>query len=207
MGIYELKTPFLEEDVRKLRIGDQIYLSGDVFTGRSRIHRWCFDEEHPLLFETQTQNAMIHVGPIMKQEEDGWQLISFMPTSSLRFEKWGARAVREWGLRAIIGKTTMGQATMDAMKQYGCIHASPQCVSPNLWRDSIKIRGVELLEELGSIEASWQLSLDRLGPFIVDIDCTGANYFEAMDRHVAEVRDSVLQSMGVPKDFEPTKLY
>lgn len=207
MATYELTTPLREEDIRKLNVGDSVYLSGKVFTGRSRIHRYIFDENHTLPFETTERNAMIHVGPIVTKGEKGWELVSFMPTSSVRFEKWGALSVENWGLRMIVGKTTMGQQTMDAMQKYGCVHASPQSISPNLWRDSITIEGVELLDELGSIEASWMLTLNKLGPFIVDIDSHGRNYFEELDTHVAQQREKVLADMGVPADFEFTKLY
>ena len=72
---------------------------------------------------------------------------------------------------------------------------------------TITIQGVELFEELGSIEACWLLELDELGPFIVDMDSHGRNYFDELDVHVAKQRDAVLQSMGVPEDFTPTKLY
>ena len=204
---YHLKAPLSEADVRKLNIGDTVYLSGQVFTGRSRIHRYIFDEEHILPEIAKSRGAMVHVGPIMVRGEEGWELVSFMPTSSLRFEKWGASSVEKWGLRIIVGKTTMGKNTLDAMQKYGCVHVSPQCVSPNLWHNSIRIQGVELFEELGSIEACWLLELDKLGPFIVDMDSHGRNYFDELDVHVAKQRDAVLQSMGVPEDFTPTKLY
>ena len=204
---YHLKAPLTEEDVRKLNIGDTVYLSGEVFTGRSRIHRYIFDEEHILPQEAMRRGAMVHVGPIMVKTDDGWELVSFMPTSSLRFEKWGADSVEKWGLRIIVGKTTMGKDTLDAMEKYGCVHVSPQCVSPNLWHDSIKIQGVELFEELGSIEACWLLELDELGPFIVDMDSHGRNYFDELDVHVAKQRDAVLTQMGVDPNFIPTKLY
>ena len=207
MAVYELTTPLKEEDVRRLQVGDTVYLSGEVFTGRSRIHRYIFDENHTLPPEAARRNAMVHVGPIMVKGEDGWELVSFMPTSSLRFEKWGAMSVEQWGLRMIVGKTTMGKATLDAMQRWGCVHVSPQCVSPNLWHDSISIQGVELFEELGSIEACWLLKLDKLGPFIVDMDASGRNYFDELDVHVAKQRAAVLQSMGIPEDFTPTKLY
>lgn len=202
-----LQTPISEEDVRKIEVGDVIYLSGGVFTGRSRIHRHVFGEGNALPYSTKERNAMIHVGPIMRAAGEGWELVSFMPTSSLRFERWGAESVERWGLRAIIGKTTMGARTLEAMRKFGCIHASPQCVSPNLWADSISVEGVYLFDELGSIEASWMLSLDRLGPFIVDMDAHGNNYFDEMDAKVAAARGEALELMGVPGDFEPTRLY
>ena len=208
MAVYHLKTPLSKEDVSKLNVGDTVYLSGEIFTGRSRIHRYIFDENNVMPVDTAKRNAMVHVGPIVTIDEDGkYELVSFMPTSSLRFEKWGAKSVSEWGLRMIVGKTTMGKETIEAMQKYGCVHVSPQCVSPNLWQDSIKIQGVELFSELGSIEACWQMELSELGPFIVDIDTNGRCYFDELDVEVAKNREAALDAMGVPKDFVPTKLY
>ena len=208
MAVYHLKTPLSKEDVSKLNVGDTVYLSGEIFTGRSRIHRYIFDENNVMPVDTAKRNAMVHVGPIVTIDENGkYELVSFMPTSSLRFEKWGAKSVSEWGLRMIVGKTTMGKETIEAMQKYGCVHVSPQCVSPNLWQDSIKIQGVELFSELGSIEACWQMELSELGPFIVDIDTNGRCYFDELDVEVAKNRETALDAMGVPKDFVPTKLY
>jgi tartrate dehydratase beta subunit/fumarate hydratase class I family protein len=100
----------------------------------------------------------------------------------------------------------MGKKTMEAMKKHKCIHVSPQSISPNLWLKSIKIKDVYLFDELGTIEASWQLELDKLGPFIVDIDCEGNNYFEKLDVIVEENKQKAYEKLGIPLDFEYTKL-
>jgi len=117
MATYYLTTPLKEADVTQLKLGDLVYVSGQAFTCRSRLHRWIFDEHHVMPEKTKDLNLLIHVGPIIVQEETGWRLVSFMPTSSIRFEKWGAEAVDQWGLRMIIGKTTMGSETMAMMKK------------------------------------------------------------------------------------------
>jgi L(+)-tartrate dehydratase beta subunit len=130
-----------------------------------------------------------------------------MPTSSIRFEKWGAKSIEAWGLHMIIGKTTMGSETIEMMRKRLCVHVSPQGVSPNLWTSSIEIEGVELFEELGSIEATWHLKLNRLGPFIVDIDTNGDNFFQKRDAELLENRRKAYELLGIPLDFEYTRLY
>lgn len=207
MAEYYLNIPLKDEDVTQLKIGDMVYFSGPVFTGRSRIHRYIFDEGNTLPFETENQNVMIHVGPVVIKNNKEWDMVSFMPTSSLRFEKWGPASIRDWKLKAIIGKTTMSQKTMEAMKKYKCVHVSPQSISPNLWLDSITIKDVYLFDELGSIEASWQLQLDKLGPFIVDIDCQGNNYFDIMDKRIEENKKQAYKDLNIHPDFEYIKLY
>ncbi len=208
MATYYLKTPLTEEDVVQLKIGDVVYVSGEAFTCRSRLHRWVLDEGHPLPNAGQERDLLIHVGPIVLPQEDGsWKLISFMPTSSIRFEKWGARTVDQWGLRMIIGKTTMGEETMEMMKKKKCVHVSPQCVSPNAWVQNINITNVELFDQLGTIEATWSMTVKELGPFVVDIDCEGNNLYKNHEQEVDENRAAALKKLGIEESFEYTKLY
>lgn len=204
---YHLNMPLRDEDIVKLNVGDRVYFTGEAFTGRSALHRYIFDEAHPLPFTTGPRNLMIHVGPIVIKEEGQWKLNSFTPTSSIRFEKWGSRSIKSWGLKAIVGKTTMREQTMKAMKEEICIHATPMGVIPNLYLDKIEIQDVHLFEELGSIEAAWMLRLHDLGPFLVDIDTRGRNYFDELDETLAENRKKAYQRLSIPEDFEYTQLY
>lgn len=206
MTTCHLKTPLAPEDVTRLRIGDVVHISGPAFTCRSRLHRWVFDEGHPLPTEAKKRDTLIHVGPIILQEGKGWRLVSFMPTSSIRFEKWGARSVDQWGLRMIVGKTTMGPETTAMMVKSKCVHVSPHSVSPNLWIGSIDIEGVDLFDELGSIEATWYMNLRELGPFVVDIDTLGNNLYSHREAEVDKNREKALKALGI-EDFKYTKLY
>jgi len=207
MATYYLKTPLSEEDVTQLKLGDVVYITGDAFTCRSRLHRWVLDEGHELPEAGKARDLLIHVGPIVLREDGSYKLVSFMPTSSIRFEKWGARAVDEWGLRMIVGKTTMGEETMAMMQKKKCVHVSPQCVSPNFWVQNIQITDVELFDELGTIEATWHMTVDKLGPFVVDIDCYGNNLYKNHEQEVDEAREKALEKLGIGTDFEYTKLY
>ena len=93
------------------------------------------------------------------------------------------------------------------MKEPGCVHVSPRSVSPNLWIDSIKVEDVYLFDELGSIEAAWFFRINELGPFIVDIDSEGNNYFDKLDESIAENKRIALEKLGIDNSFSFTKLY
>jgi fumarate hydratase subunit beta len=207
MAEYHLTVPLQDEEITRLELGDTVYFSGKAWTCRSRLQKYVFDEGHPLPFSTKEKNLLIHVGPIMLQEHDRWKPVSFQPTSSIRFEKWGPRSIQQWGLKAIVGKTTMGKATAEAMKQHHCIHATPLGVTPNLFIKQMEVEGVYLLEELGSIEAAWQLELNRLGPFLVDMDCRGRNHFDELDVNIEKNRKKAYANLKIPENFEYTKLY
>lgn len=207
MGEFLLQVPLKDEDIRKVRIGDRVYFSGEAWTCRSRLQRAVFDEGWQLPFSTRERNLLIHVGPVIIREEEKWKLVSFQPTSSIRFEKWGPSSVKEWRLKAIIGKTTMGKATQLAMKEEGCIHVTPLGVTPSFYTEQIQVKDVYWLEELGSIEAPWILELKELGPFLVDIDSEGDNYFDQLDVAIKANRKKAYALLNIPEDFEYTKLY
>ncbi len=207
MAEYHLTAPLAEEDVTKLKLGDTVYISGNCFTCRSRLQKYIFDEKNILPFDTKDRNILIHNGPIVIKENGKWKLVSFMPTSSIRFEKWGAKSVSEWNLRMIVGKTTMGAETAAMMKEKKCVHVSPRSVSPNLWIDSIEVEDVYLYDELGRIEAAWFFKLNDLGPFIVDIDCEGNNFFDRLDSQIEERKQAALKELGIDETFTFTKLY
>ncbi len=207
MAEYHLTGPLTDNDVEKLKIGDMVYISGEVFTCRSRLQKYIFDEKNTLPFSTDNRNILIHNGPIVIKENGKWKLVSFMPTSSIRFEKWGAKSVDEWNLKMIVGKTTMGEETAKMMKEKKCVHVSPRSVSPNLWIDSIEVEDVYLYDELGRIEAAWFFKLNDLGPFIVDIDSEGNNYFDKLDGDINERKEKALAELGIDEDFQFTKLY
>jgi L(+)-tartrate dehydratase beta subunit len=207
MAEFHLEVPLKDEEIVDLRIGDLVYFSGAAWTCRSRLQRYVFDEGHKLPFSTNEKNLLIHVGPIVMEEDGEWRLVSFMPTSSIRFEKWGPESIREWGLKAIVGKTTMGKSTALAMRKYHCIHATPLGVTPNLFLHQIQVKDVSWFEELGSIEAAWHLELRDLGPFLVDMDCEGRNHFDELDRIIEGKRKEAYEYLSIPEDFEFTKLY
>lgn len=207
MAEYHLSGPLTDGDVEKLKIGDTVYISGECFTCRSRLQKYIFDEKNVLPFSTEDRNILIHNGPIVIKEDGKWKLVSFMPTSSIRFEKWGAKSVDEWNLKMIIGKTTMGSETAKMMKEKKCVHVSPRSVSPNLWIDSIEVQDVHLFDELGSIEAAWFFKVNELGPFIVDIDTNGNNFFNKLDQKITDNKNRALSDLGIDPDFEFTKLY
>lgn len=207
MAEYHLTAPLKNEDIEKLEIGDTVYITGEVFTCRSRLQKYIFDEGNTLPFTTEDRNILIHNGPIVVKENGKWRLVSFMPTSSIRFEKWGAKSVEQWNLKMIVGKTTMGEETAKMMKEKKCVHVSPRSVSPNLWIDSIEIQDVYLKDELGSIEAAWFFKVKDLGPFIVDIDANGNNYFDRLDDEISQRKEKALKELGIEPDYKFTKLY
>lgn len=205
--IRHLQLPLPEDDARELRLGDVVTVTGRVFTGRSLFHIRAIEQELLPPIDFSEVNCFFHVGPVMQQAPDGWQVVSIEPTSSIRFERYGGAVVRKLGLRALIGKTTMGPGTAAALRDVGGVHLTKIGICGNLLRDQVRrVVDVHFLDELGRTEATWIFEVERFGPFFVDIDACGSNYFEALDEGIGQRLADVYESLGVPADFAYTEV-
>ena len=176
-----LRLPMSESTARSLKLGEIVTVSGLLFTGRSRLHIRAIEENIFPPIDYERINCFFHVGPVMKKEDGIWRVVSCEPTSSIRFERYGANVVRKFRLRTLIGKTTMGARTAAALKEVGGVYLSKIGLSGNSLRKQIrKVHNVYFLDELGKTEATWIYEVEEFGPFFVAIDAEGNNYFELL---------------------------
>ena len=201
MKTVKLTTPLSLEDVSCLELGDFVYFSGPIFTCRGLFQKRIIDEKIPPPLDTKKINVMVHVGPIVKKVNEDWEVVSMQPTTSNRYEKWGPRIIEQLGLRAIIGKGTMGPATAEAMKKFGCVHLTTVGILGAMNALTVKVKELHWYE-LGPIEATWMLEAKDFGPYLVDIDAKGNRYFEYLDKIVDAKRKEIYKKLGIPEDFE-----
>ena len=206
-SVMDLRLPLSAETARGLELGQMVTVSGAMFTGRSRFHIRAIQDNvlPPIRFDEI--NAFFHVGPVMRQEAGQWQVVSCEPTSSIRFERYGPDVVRRLKLRALLGKTTMGPGTAKALAEVGGVHLSKIGLCGNALARQIKrVRAGYFVEELGKTEATWVFEVERFGPFFVDMDARGANYFEDLDQAARERMAAELERMGVARDYAWTSV-
>jgi fumarate hydratase subunit beta len=176
---YFLKTPIEEEVVRKLRVGDTIYIDGLVITARDAAHKRAIDyyeakKEVPVKFYG---NVLYHCGPLVKKIDEKWEIVSAGPTTSTRMEYIEPRFIEIFRPRIIVGKGGMGEDTTSALHKYGAIYAAyPGGVGVLAARSIKKILGVEWLD-LGIPEALWVLEVENFGPLTVAIDAHKNNLY------------------------------
>ena len=181
MSTFEFKTPVTDEDIRKVHIGDVIYLTGDIVTGRDDVHHRVVigGKEPPVDLKGK---AIFHAGPIMKKiskdgEPDKYKVISVGPTTSMRMEKAQAEFLEKTG-KIIIGKGGMGPKTTKGCVDNCAVHTIfPGGCAVVAAEEVIDCEGVEWLD-LGMPEAMWKLKCDKFGPLIVSIDSYGNNLIE-----------------------------
>ena len=182
MSTFEFRTPVSDEDIMKVHIGDVIYLTGDIVTGRDDVHHRVVigGKEPPVDLKGK---AVFHAGPIMKKisgdgEPDKYKVISVGPTTSMRMEKAQAEFLEKTGVKIIIGKGGMGPKTTKGCVDNCAIHTIfPGGCAVVAAEEVIDCEGVEWLD-LGMPEAMCKLKCERFGPLIVSIDSYGNNLIE-----------------------------
>ena len=205
--IKHLQLPLDENEARALKAGDMVTVTGKIFTGRSRFHIRAIEDGILPPIDFDEINTFFHVGPVMKKLDDGWELVSIEPTSSIRFERYGADVVRKLQLRTLIGKTTMGPETVKALQEVGGVYLTKIGICGNQIGEQVKkIIDVYFLEELGKTEATWVFEVEKFGPFFVGIDSHGNSYFEDLSRKVEGNMPEINAVLGVPSDYDYTEV-
>lgn len=203
----DLKLPLSAADAKSLQLGEMVTVSGLLFTGRSRFHIRAIEEGIYPPLDYGAVNCFFHVGPVMKQGANGWEVVSIEPTSSIRFERYGADVVRKFQLRTLIGKTTMGPRTAEALKEVGGVYLSKIGLSGNSLRTQVKkIHEVYFLDELGKTEATWVFEVEKFGPFFVAIDAAGRNYFEQLALDVENAMPECRRLLNIPENYSYTEV-
>ena len=79
-----LTAPFTEEKIRALNVGDEVEITGVMFTGRDAVHKYL--HEGGTLPEGVNLNDGIpyHCGPVVLKDDRGeWRVVAAGPTTSL----------------------------------------------------------------------------------------------------------------------------
>jgi tartrate/fumarate subfamily iron-sulfur-dependent hydro-lyase beta chain len=168
--------PFTLESVKDLQAGDSVRLSGTVYTGRDRLHKFLAEGGQPPV--SLQDGALYHCGPVVVKEGHEWRVKAAGPTTSVREEPYMAKVIADHGVRVVIGKGGMGEATLDACKEHGCVYLQATGGAAALLARAVKeVAGVWFLDEFGSAEAMWQLEIDSLD-LEVGMDAHGCNLYE-----------------------------
>lgn len=199
MAVYKLKTPISEEDVRKLKANDVIYITGTMVTARDSAHKRAlefFKKGKPLPIDLQG-SAVFHCGPIVRKEDDKWTVVAAGPTTSTRMDIFEDEFIKAFKVRVVIGKGGMGKRTTEGMKKYGAVYGAFTGGAAVLAAKAIKnVRDVEWFD-LGMPEALWILDVEEFGPLIVAIDTHGNNLFENVKKEVEENKQKIYERLGI----------
>jgi fumarate hydratase, class I len=183
-----LNTPLKDSDVRHLKAGDVVLLSGTVYTGRDEVHKYLYKGgELPILKD----GIIYHCGPVVLEKDGKYKVMAAGPTTSIREEPYQADVIARYGIKAVIGKGGMGQKTLDACAKHGCVYLHAIGGAAQVYAQCVTdVTGVDLKEKFGSPEAVWHLVIKDL-PAVVTMDSHGRSLHsevqEESKKHLARV--------------------
>jgi fumarate hydratase subunit beta len=194
---YRLNTPIQEEDVRKIRARDIVYVSGTIFAARDQAHRRILEyTKKKMKLPVDMEGAVIfHCGPIIKKTAGKWEIVTAGPTTSSRMNDLTVKMLENFMVRLIIGKGGMDSAVAAALKRHGAFYCHFTGGAGVLAAKNIKkIDGLEW-SDLGLPEALWKLRVENFGPCAVTIDAYGGNLHREVESQVKENVKKIYQQL------------
>ncbi|MDP8200873.1 MAG: Fe-S-containing hydro-lyase [Candidatus Tenebribacter burtonii] len=171
-----LTTPLKTEDLEKLKIGDQVYITGTVYTGRDAAHKRLVEllkKGEKLPFDPKGQ-IIYYVGPA--PAPPGKPIGSAGPTTSYRMDPY-APALLDVGMKAMIGKGPRDQSVIDSMIKNKAVYLAAVGGAAVVVAKSIKESKVIAYEDLGP-EAIREMRVENF-PCIVANDVYGNDIYKA----------------------------
>ncbi len=208
----KLTVPISKKDVKKLKVGDVVYLNGTIYTGRDEAHLTIIekygkndDNDKDKYNKTNKNNkkdelmkklkngVIYHAGPIMKKENDKWKCVAIGPTTSARMNEIEEEFIKITGISAIVGKGGMKKELLNVFEKYGVVYlAAPGGCAALLASSIVEVKDVHHYE-LGMPEALWELEVKDFGPLVVTMDANGNSLYEEVNNNVFKN----LLSMGI----------
>jgi fumarate hydratase class I len=182
-----LQAPISEEQIRSLKVGDVVLISGQVFTGRDAVHAYLMKHEPPVDLRG---GVLYHCGPVVAKEGSGWRVTAAGPTTSIREEPYQAEIIKRYGVRVVIGKGGMGGRTLAGLEESGAVYLNAVGGAAQFYARCIeRVTGVSLME-FGTPEAMWHLEVKDF-PAIVTMDAHGNSLHKDVEEASARVLGSV----------------
>lgn len=170
-----INTPLTAEKVKDLKAGDNVLISGTIFTGRDAAHKRLVElveqgKELPVDLKDQ---IIYYVGPA--PAKPGQAIGSAGPTTSYRMDAY-APTLLDLGLKGMIGKGKRSGEVVESMIKNDAVYFGAIGGAGALLSKCIKKAEVVCYEDLGA-EAIRKLEVENL-PVVVIIDSEGNNLYE-----------------------------
>lgn len=201
---HDLTLPLTEAAVRALKVGDIVYLTGEIFaTAGMPTHDrllGCLDGVERLPFDMQGA-ALFHLGSLNEEAEDGSLRIVYMnPTTSTRFNPHMPRLIPGLGLRATGGKGGLSAESAKAMAETGCVYLAFLGGGAEIITAGIRtVTGIGWPEMISHYRIV-RIEVERLGPLTVGIDAHGNSIYDQTTAAALANRQAILDEMRAARE-------
>jgi fumarate hydratase subunit beta len=193
-----LQPPLTEADIRKLHAGDFVTLTGEiVLTAGLPTHQRmqaCIDSGEPLPIDI-TEGTFFHLGSYNEDHGGRFDVRYMNPTTSTRFNAFMPAFIRHFRLRMVGGKGGLDHASVEAMRDVGCVYLSFLGGGAALHTDAIREVVKVAWQDLVSHYRLVKLRVEDLGPLVVAIDSHGNSLFESLGKAANDRLPEILREL------------
>jgi len=195
MAKYLLRTPFSEEDVRQLKVGDIVHFDGTLFGIRDLTQIYMFDQHHEPPVSLAGMPC-IHTAPSLKKVDDRWEPICVGTTTSGRMDRFTPALIEKYGVRAIIGKGGLYEKSLNAMERYGAVYMAIVGGAASLETQQIEEIEAVYWEHLHP-EALYQFRVKDFGPLTVAMDSHGNHLYFHVRQEAKRRLPELYKKLGI----------
>ena len=192
---HDLSAPLPEDGVRKLRVNDTVTLNGALYGIRDATHIHMFDRGRKTRFDLAGQ-AVIHTAPSVRKVASGYEPICVGTTTSDRMERFTRPLMQQYGVRIIIGKGGLREASLQAFAELGGAYLAivgGAAALETTWVEAIEDVDLDDLHP----ESLWKFRVRGFGPLVVAMDSHGASLYAQVRSDAQARRAKALESLGV----------
>lgn len=167
----KLSTPSQLNEIKKLRIGDEVLFSGTIFTVRDQAYNYIIKNN----FSKIKNGVIYHAGPIVQHMGKKIIPISAGPTTSTRFMKRSIQVMKKYSIKVFIGKAGMDDDDVKKAMKNKAVYLAAVGGAGVLYAKTMKIKNI-YLKELGMADAIWEIEVKDF-PLIVAMDSQGNSIY------------------------------
>jgi L(+)-tartrate dehydratase beta subunit len=200
MTHHVLDMPIDEAQARTLKVGDTVTLEKTLFGIRDATLIAMFDRGRTTRFNLKG-HAVVHTAPNVRkidprpENSSGYEPLCIGTTTSMRMERFTWPLMQRDGVRLIIGKGGMGQATLDAFREFGGAYLAVvggAAALETTWIPEIEDVDMDDLHP----ESVWKFRIQGFGPLLVTMDSHDNSLHARINAEAAARRAAVLASIG-----------
>jgi L(+)-tartrate dehydratase beta subunit len=192
---YELTPPLSDLDARKLRVNDTVTLKGALFGIRDATQIHMFDRGRKTRFDLRG-HAVIHTAPNVRKTPAGYEPVCIGTTTSERMERFTRPLMQECGVRLIIGKGGLREASAKSFADLGGAYLAiigGTAALETTWVEAIEDVDLDDLHP----ESLWKFRVNGFGPLLVAMDSHGGSLYTQVRAAAQQKRAEALKRLGV----------
>ena len=201
MSHFDFRMPIAEDEARKLHVNDTVTLQGTLFGIRDATQIHMFDRGRKTRFDLKG-HAVIHTAPNVKKVASskahpaGYAPLCVGTTTSDRMERFTRPLMQQCGVRLIIGKGGLRDASLKSFAELGGAYLAiigGTAALETTWVEAIEDVDLDDLHP----ESLWRFRVRGFGPLLVAMDSHGGSLYAEVRIAAQQRRADALRRLGV----------